>query len=88
MIFTHGSKFCFVVFLVINQITALLSHFTMLSAYCTIACTLARQSCPTAFLWPYAGIQHCILFPAQGRQFSFLKICPIPAQIKEFQNRF
>jgi hypothetical protein len=31
------------------QNTALLSTFTMLSAYCTIACTLAMQPCPAAF---------------------------------------
>jgi hypothetical protein len=30
------------------QNTALLSNFTMLSAYCTIACTLAMQPCPAA----------------------------------------
>jgi hypothetical protein len=30
------------------QNTALLSTFTMLSAYCTIACTLAMQPCPAA----------------------------------------
>jgi hypothetical protein len=29
--------------------TALLSNFTMLLAYCTIACTLAMQPCPAAF---------------------------------------
>jgi hypothetical protein len=32
----------------INQNTALLSNFTMLSAYCTIACSSARQPCPAA----------------------------------------
>jgi hypothetical protein len=50
----RGSKFCFVVVLLvvgvtdIAQNTALLSNFTMLSAYCTIACTFARQPCPAA----------------------------------------
>jgi hypothetical protein len=32
----------------IAQNTALLSNFTMLSAYCTIACTLAMHPCPAA----------------------------------------
>jgi hypothetical protein len=32
----------------ISQNTALLSNFTMLSAYCTIACSLARPPCPAA----------------------------------------
>jgi hypothetical protein len=32
----------------ITQNTALLSNFTMLSAYCTIACTLAMQPCLAA----------------------------------------
>jgi hypothetical protein len=50
----RGSKFCFVVLVVlvgvtdIAQNTALLSNFTMLSAYCTIASTFARQYCPAA----------------------------------------
>jgi hypothetical protein len=50
----RGSKFCFVVLVVlvgvtdIAQNTALLSNFTMLPAYCTIAYTFARQSCPAA----------------------------------------
>jgi hypothetical protein len=30
------------------QNTALLSNFTMLLAYCTIACSLAMQPCPAA----------------------------------------
>jgi hypothetical protein len=47
----RGSQFCFVVLLVLEvtdiaQNTALLSNFTMLSSYCTIACTFARQPCP------------------------------------------
>jgi hypothetical protein len=49
------SKFCFVVVLLllvgvtdIAQNTALLSNFTMLSAYCTIACTFAWQQWPAA----------------------------------------
>jgi hypothetical protein len=46
----RGSKFCFVVGVTdIAQNTALLSNFTMLSTYCTIACTLAMQFCPAAF---------------------------------------
>jgi hypothetical protein len=40
----RGSKFCIVVVLD----TALLSNFSMLSAYCTIACSLARQPYPAA----------------------------------------
>jgi hypothetical protein len=49
----RGSQFCFVVLLVLEvtdiaQNTALLSNFTMLSSYCTIACTFARQPCPAA----------------------------------------
>jgi hypothetical protein len=50
----RGSKFCFVVALLlvgvtdIAQNTVFLSNFTMLSAYCTITCTFARQPCPTA----------------------------------------
>jgi hypothetical protein len=47
----RGSKFCFVVLVGVTDIaqnTALLSNFTMLSAYCTIACTFARQPCPAA----------------------------------------
>jgi hypothetical protein len=44
----RGSKFCFVVLVAdrLNQNTALLSYFTMLSAYSTIACTV--QPCPAA----------------------------------------
>jgi hypothetical protein len=48
----RGSKFCFVVVLLlvgvidIAQNTALLSNFTMLSAYCSIACTLAMHMQP------------------------------------------
>jgi hypothetical protein len=46
------SKFCFVVVVVLADTytnTALLSNFTMLSAYCTIASgSLARQPCPAA----------------------------------------
>jgi hypothetical protein len=51
-------KFCFVVVVLllvvlvrvtdIAQDTAILSNFTMLLAYCTIACTFARQPCPAA----------------------------------------
>jgi hypothetical protein len=47
----RGSKFCFVVLVGVTDIaqnTALLSNFTMLSAYCTIACTFARQPCSAA----------------------------------------
>jgi hypothetical protein len=50
----RGSKFCFVVALLlvgvtdIAQNTVFLSNFTMLSAYCTITCTFARQPCPAA----------------------------------------
>jgi hypothetical protein len=45
--------FCFVVVVVVVADTLLRilhisSNFTMLSAYCTIACTLAMQPCPTA----------------------------------------
>jgi hypothetical protein len=35
---------------VISQNTAILYNFTMLSAYCTIPCSLARQPCPAALL--------------------------------------
>jgi hypothetical protein len=53
----RGSNIGFVVVLLVGvtdiaQNTALLSNYTMLSAYCTIACTfagsLARQPCPAA----------------------------------------
>jgi hypothetical protein len=49
--YQRRSKFCFVVVLGVIDIaqnTALLSNFTMLSAYCTIAFTYARLPCPTA----------------------------------------
>jgi hypothetical protein len=40
------AKFYFVlVNVVLGTDTALLSNFTMLSAYCTIACSLGRQHC-------------------------------------------
>jgi hypothetical protein len=38
----------------INQNTALLSNFTMLSAYCTISCTFAPQPCPATLPGPAA----------------------------------
>jgi hypothetical protein len=49
----RGSKFCFVLLVLVGvtdiaQNTALLSNFTMLSAYCTVTCSLARQPCQQA----------------------------------------
>jgi hypothetical protein len=38
----------------INQNTALLSNFTMLSAYCTISCTFAPQPCLATLPGPAA----------------------------------
>jgi hypothetical protein len=46
----------------ITQNTALLSNFTMLSAYCTVACTLARQPCMAAL--PLAALPPAALPPA------------------------
>jgi hypothetical protein len=46
----RGSKFCFILVLADTLIKILpLYNYNMLSAYCTIACRLARQPCPAAF---------------------------------------
>jgi hypothetical protein len=78
----RGSRFCFVLVLVLadkllNQNTALLSNFTMLSAYYTICIarqlgpaalpgSLARQPCPVAL--PGSLVRHAALHAFTGRR--------------------